>query len=153
MKLDFSRQIFESNQTSNLTLNPVTWKIWRAPHNDSRWQMGFNSAFKGLKKMRPERAELFHADGRSYIHVASVHNFTNALERSKLSLSTPWMHLGGAEVIIRTLDGGGWLILAPAALPPGKNFGMLWKGRWVGQRCFRGCHVYSVGKCRVLMLK
>jgi hypothetical protein len=31
-----------------LTLNPLTWKIWWAPNNTSRWQMGFNSAFKGL---------------------------------------------------------------------------------------------------------
>jgi len=23
----------------------VTWRIWWAPNNDSRWQMGFNSAF------------------------------------------------------------------------------------------------------------
>jgi len=33
----------------SLTLNPLTWKIWWAPNNASRWQMGFNSAFKGLK--------------------------------------------------------------------------------------------------------
>jgi len=32
-----------------LTLNPLTWKIWRASNNASRWQIGFNSAFKGLK--------------------------------------------------------------------------------------------------------
>ena len=25
------------------------WRIWRAPNNASRWQMGFNSAFKGLR--------------------------------------------------------------------------------------------------------
>ena len=31
-----------------LTLNPLTWKIWWAPNNASRWQMGFNSACKGL---------------------------------------------------------------------------------------------------------
>ena len=31
-----------------LTLNPLTCKIWWAPNNASRWQMGFNSAFKGL---------------------------------------------------------------------------------------------------------
>ena len=24
------------------------WKIWRAPNYASKWQMGFNSAFKGL---------------------------------------------------------------------------------------------------------
>jgi len=32
-----------------LTLNPLTWKIWWAPKNANKWQMGFNSAFKGLK--------------------------------------------------------------------------------------------------------
>ena len=32
-----------------LTLILLTWKIRRAPNNASRWQMGFNSAFKGLK--------------------------------------------------------------------------------------------------------
>jgi len=31
-----------------LTLNPLTWKIWWAPNNASKWQMWFNSAFKGL---------------------------------------------------------------------------------------------------------
>jgi hypothetical protein len=24
------------------------WRIWSAPNNASKWQMGFNSAFKGL---------------------------------------------------------------------------------------------------------
>ena len=33
-----------------LTLNPLTWKIWWALNNAGRWQMGFNSAFKGLTK-------------------------------------------------------------------------------------------------------
>jgi len=32
----------------NLSLNPLTWKIWWPPNNASKWQMGFNSAFKGL---------------------------------------------------------------------------------------------------------
>ena len=31
-----------------LTLNSLTWKIWWAPNNASKWQIGFNSAFKGL---------------------------------------------------------------------------------------------------------
>jgi len=31
-----------------LTLNPLTWKIWWATNNASRWQTGYNSAFKGL---------------------------------------------------------------------------------------------------------
>ena len=31
-----------------LTLILLTWRIWWAPNNASRWQMAFNSAFKGL---------------------------------------------------------------------------------------------------------
>ena len=34
--------------TSCLTLILLMWRIWWAPNNASRWQMGFNSAFKGL---------------------------------------------------------------------------------------------------------
>jgi len=32
----------------NLTLIPLTWRIWWARNKASRWQMGFNSAFKWL---------------------------------------------------------------------------------------------------------
>jgi len=32
----------------SLTLSPLTWRIWWAPNNAIRWQMGFNLAFKGL---------------------------------------------------------------------------------------------------------
>ena len=31
-----------------LTLILLTWTIWRAPTNASKWRMGFNLAFKGL---------------------------------------------------------------------------------------------------------
>jgi hypothetical protein len=31
-----------------LTLILLTWRIWWAPNNASKWQMGFKSAFKGL---------------------------------------------------------------------------------------------------------
>jgi hypothetical protein len=31
-----------------LTLIMLTWSVGLAPNNASRWQMGFNSAFKGL---------------------------------------------------------------------------------------------------------
>jgi len=33
-----------------LTLILLTWKIWWATNNASRWQIGFNSVFKGLIK-------------------------------------------------------------------------------------------------------
>jgi len=32
-----------------LTLILLTWRIWWAPNNANIWQIGFNSAFKGLK--------------------------------------------------------------------------------------------------------
>jgi hypothetical protein len=35
-----------------LTLNPLSWKIWRACNNASRWQFGYNSAFEGLMSER-----------------------------------------------------------------------------------------------------
>jgi formylmethanofuran dehydrogenase subunit B len=33
----------------------------KSPNNTSKWQMGFNSAFKGLK-IRPAEGEFSHAD-------------------------------------------------------------------------------------------
>ena len=36
------------NKQHCLTLVLLTWTIWRAPTNASKWRMGFNSAFKGL---------------------------------------------------------------------------------------------------------
>jgi hypothetical protein len=33
-----------------LTRILLTWRIWFAPINASKWQMGFNLAFKGLKQ-------------------------------------------------------------------------------------------------------
>ena len=35
---------------SVLTLILLTWRIWWAPNNVSRWEMGFNLAFKELKE-------------------------------------------------------------------------------------------------------
>ena len=32
----------------NFTRTLLTWRIWCASNNASKWQMGFNSAFKGL---------------------------------------------------------------------------------------------------------
>jgi hypothetical protein len=35
-----------------LTLYLLTWKIWWTPNNVSKWQVGFNWAFKGLKVIK-----------------------------------------------------------------------------------------------------
>ena len=45
---DPNQQNMELCINTILTLNPLTWKIWCAPNNASKWQMGFNSAFEGL---------------------------------------------------------------------------------------------------------
>jgi hypothetical protein len=37
----------------SLTLILLTWTIWRAPTNASKWRMGFNSTFKGLMDLVP----------------------------------------------------------------------------------------------------
>ena len=47
-----------------LTLNLLTTTIVAPPSNASKWQMGFNSAFKGLIK-KPELLEVFML---MYIH-------------------------------------------------------------------------------------
>ena len=54
-------------QFSILTLILLTWRIWWAPNNASRWQMGINSAFKGLNRLIFQRQQ--------YISI-SVHDST-----------------------------------------------------------------------------
>jgi hypothetical protein len=39
-----------ANGRWDLNLILLTWTKWWAPASASKWQMGFNSAFKGLKK-------------------------------------------------------------------------------------------------------
>ena len=42
-----------------ITLILLTWRIWWAPNNASKWQMGFNSAFKGLIEQFCDKADWF----------------------------------------------------------------------------------------------
>jgi len=43
-----SEQVHHIFDVVLLTLILLTWRIWWPPNNASRWQMGFNLAFKGL---------------------------------------------------------------------------------------------------------
>jgi hypothetical protein len=45
---DNSYLCFIMNRLASLTLYLPTWRIWWAPNNASKGQMGFNLAFKGL---------------------------------------------------------------------------------------------------------
>jgi hypothetical protein len=55
-----------------LTLILLTWRIWWAPNNASKWQMEFNSTFKGLKSIN--FCEFFskYADIKYHCKVMSV---------------------------------------------------------------------------------
>jgi len=44
----WTKQCKKYTLIKSLTLILLTWRIWWAPNNASKWQMGFNSAFKGL---------------------------------------------------------------------------------------------------------
>jgi len=39
---------FKTHSLQHLTLILLMWRIWWAPNNANKWQLGFNSAFKGL---------------------------------------------------------------------------------------------------------
>jgi hypothetical protein len=54
------RDVFRSR--SALTLILLTWRIWWAPNNASKWQMEFNLAFKGLKFNCSNRIQRKQAD-------------------------------------------------------------------------------------------
>jgi len=45
---DFLQSLHTNTGIIPLTLILLTWRIWWAPNNASKWQMGFNSAFKGF---------------------------------------------------------------------------------------------------------
>ena len=44
------RRRINGTEMAGLTLILLTWTIWRAPTNARKWRMGFNSAFKGLRR-------------------------------------------------------------------------------------------------------
>ena len=48
--------------TCCLTLILLTWRTWWAPNNTSKWQMGFNLAFKGL-------SHAYNSWNKQYIYI------------------------------------------------------------------------------------
>jgi hypothetical protein len=59
---------------TSLTLILLTWRIWRASINASRWQMGFKSAFKGLMMlMMTAIVMIFYEIGFRFPHQNPVH--------------------------------------------------------------------------------
>ena len=64
-----------------LTLILLTWRIGWAPNNDSRWKMGYNSAFKGSRdcsKIESVRATKLQIQGKSLMFLKCRFNSLNA---------------------------------------------------------------------------
>jgi len=63
-----------TNATS-LTLTLLTWRIWWAPNNASRWQTWFNSVFKGLnaRHFKCTELQLESTNGRKHFKKISVY--------------------------------------------------------------------------------
>ena len=47
------RRLLSEERIDSLTLTLLTWTKWGASASASKWQMGFNSAFKGLSVRSP----------------------------------------------------------------------------------------------------
>ena len=64
-----------------LTLILLTWRIWWAPNNASRWQMGFNSACKGLRGNTCIYCS---------IHTAAIYKKSKHIPEEKRALIPTW---------------------------------------------------------------
>jgi hypothetical protein len=60
-----------------LTLILLTWRIWSAPNNAIKWQMGFNLAFKGLNDMRTSVAQGHYAGHAAWFD-SDIRTFNSA---------------------------------------------------------------------------
>ena len=55
----------------SLTLTMLKWRMWWAPNSASKWQMWFNSAFKGLRPLY-HTLRLYHSECGSSLKKLSV---------------------------------------------------------------------------------
>ena len=87
-----------SHAFNPLTLHPLTWKIWRAPNNASKWQMGFNLAFKELNVELNPICHLLALLGAHYIFHVSGIRVNSVFERLTFFFFSCYIHcLHGAK--------------------------------------------------------
>jgi len=94
----------------------LTWKIWWAPNNASRWQMGFNSAFKGLSitysvfvfvafgrqhGMRMRRIVICGLSGSTIFSPNCLTNGTIFEKKKKKSYLTKWVFWFGLQLCLK----------------------------------------------------
>jgi len=85
-----------------LTLTLLTWKIWWALNNASRWQMGFHPAFKGLKTTPDPQTG--RNPSHSLLPLSEYTVLTAFMSSSHLSYSSILSKLFLKSVILATLD-------------------------------------------------
>ena len=68
-----------SLRVNDLTLILLTWRKWWTPNNATKWQMGFNSAFKGLNRTGAQQYNHYiqHGDNKNcYVTLRYVEDVT-----------------------------------------------------------------------------
>ena len=78
---------------NSLTRILLTWRIWWASNNASRWQMGFNSAFKGLMNRDSSVSIVSIPRAGRPRNCPSIPGRGKSLLRSYQSSRLPWVPL------------------------------------------------------------
>ena len=85
-----------SLRVNDLTLILLTWRKWWTPNNASKWQMGFNSAFKGLtlirqcwEKLHVSCVVCFWSECPQWARASSFTRFPNYTQRQITVCRTP----------------------------------------------------------------
>jgi len=119
-----------SLRINDLTLILLKWRKWWAPNNASKWQMGFNSAFKVLNSMcydSPDNSTCMPREEQA--HRVSLHPGTGIIEPSAHSHTTAESQITNTIVKKRrnrtsfraqrtSLDSTGWSGVYPLQIIP-----------------------------------
>jgi len=78
-----------------LTFILLTWRIWWAPNNASKWQMGFNLAFKGLNKSKQPDASVSQIYCLSFKYSSTCFGHPHAHHQEPINCSSRlWFTVG-----------------------------------------------------------
>jgi len=115
------------NHSLCLTLILLTWRKWWAPNNASKWQMGFNSAFKGLITFFPENCAVYEIGWKNIVELGTPQYGACALHAGYQRLQTHaqnmyyWLFFhcsNGYANAPQYYTVGTWHVLFTICLPP-----------------------------------
>ena len=142
-------------QVNILTLTLLTWRIWWAPTNASKWQMGFNSAFKGLRQKHCVLTENWACftwmhwpslSGQHHILSSQLCTRSSSLLTAELSvrwLPTQCSALGPVRLVcfttgrkcVMVLWLNKWLSETAKSLPKSKTLQLVYCSNWYETTC------------------